>query len=265
MEICKVLERIGVTELHGDPLLRLGGLQSACINGIPFENIAILEGCQVSLDQYDLLEKLIERRRGGYCFELNSLFALLLERLGYRVERLLGRVWISGSEHPPLTHLALRVELEGVRYLSDVGFGAATPNRPIPWLSGEDLLSDGESFRLERERNGEVCFSILAGDEWRRMYSLLDCPVQPQDYLPANHYTSTHPDSHFTREPLVAIRTAEGRKSIKGNLFRNVSHGQERLEEIASFSRFLHLLEGEFGIAVQRAKPLEQRLAGIFR
>ncbi len=264
MNIDLLLGRIGVGPLQGSPLTRLKALHRAMTKTVPFENLAILEGKRIILAPGDIFSKVVERGRGGYCYELNTLFAELLERLGYRVERLLGRVWVGGASAPPLTHMALRVFLENRPYLCDVGFGGSTLREPLPWIPGEAAIQPPDAYRLDAADDGETLLSQRSGAEWKSLYSLLPCPVRPQDFLPANHYSSTHPDSYFTRDPIAALTTDDGRITLRGRVFRRVDADGETVRELATFDELIQVLAGRFGLAHLDATALEGRLSRLF-
>ncbi|GDB34820.1 N-hydroxyarylamine O-acetyltransferase [Escherichia coli] len=99
---------------------------------IPFENLDVLLPREIQLDDQSLEEKLVTARRGGYCFEQNGVFERVLRELGFNVRSLLGRVVLSNPPAlPPRTHRLLLVELEGEKWIADVGFGGQTLTAPI--------------------------------------------------------------------------------------------------------------------------------------
>lgn len=264
MNIDLLLKRIGVQSLPDPPLERLQKLHDAMTKTIPFENLAVMEGKRISLEPSAVFEKVVEQGRGGYCYELNSLFADLLERLGYKVERLLGRVWGSGAAAPPLTHMALRVFVDNEPYLCDVGFGAGTLRQPLPWVTGAIANQPPDSFRLDATDNGEMLLSGHSGGEWKPLYSLLPCAVRPQDYVPANHYTSTHPNSRFTQGLIAALATDDGRMTINGRIFRRVGADGETERELTTFDELVQVLAEEFGLTNVDVTPLKIRLSTLF-
>lgn len=176
---------------------------------IPFENVDVLLGKPIRLDLRGLTEKLVDNRRGGYCFEHNTLLAAALEALGFQVHRLLGRVHAeSGREHPR-THMVLEVLVDGRSWLADVGFGAWGLLEPIELREGESrqhawpyrLLPDGDQWRLAAHQSGR----------WRDLYTFSRQPQLPVDFEPANFYTSMHPESIF-RHLLIVQRTLPDRR-----------------------------------------------------
>lgn len=264
MNIASFLKRIGIQSLPDPPLERLQTLHRAMTRTVPFENLAILEGRVISLEPEAIYANVVEQGRGGYCFELNSLLASVLESLGYKVERLIGRVWANGALAPPLTHMTLRVTADNRAYLCEVGFGGGTLREPLPWQTGVVVPQPPDSFRLDTTDNGETMLSRLAGDSWKPLYSLLPCTMRSQDYIPANHYTSTHPDSYFTQAPVAALTTGDGRVTLRGRLFRRVGVDGETERELATFEELIQVLSEDFGLNNLLTAALESRLSVIF-
>lgn len=160
---------------------------------IPFENLDIHLGREIRIDLDSIVAKLVDGGRGGYCFEMNALFAAVLESLGFTVTRMLGRVRLGDAVSPrPATHMTLRVDDS----LVDVGFGAATPLGPVPF-SGEVVTFGSWTYRLGRETSpeGEEVWGLRLGE--RLLYTFTEEPRHPIDYAAPNHWTSTHPTSGF--------------------------------------------------------------------
>ena len=264
MDVAAFLERIGVTTLPGPELERLQTLHRAIGLTVPYENLAILEGRSISLEIPDLLEKVVGRRRGGYCYELNGVFAHLLETLGFEVERHLARVWSNGYPAPPLTHLVLGVTVAGKRYLCDVGFGGGTLREPVPWELNEAVTQGPDRFRLVAADHGETMLQSFVLQQWKDLYSILPCAVRPQDVIPANHYSSTHPDSFFTRFPMAALNTSDGRITLRGRLFRCYGAKGVQERELASVEDFLQVVSRDFGLGGLDCTALGARLSGLF-
>lgn len=264
MDVELFLRRIGLQSLPDSPMKRLQAMHAAMTKTVPFENVAVLEGKSISLEPGDIFAKVVGQGRGGYCFELNALLAHLLEGFGYKVERLIGRVWASGAVAPALTHMTLRVFVEDQPYLCDVGFGGGTLREPLPWLVGAVAVQGPDSFRLDATDNGETMLSRLADAEWKHLYSLLPCPVRSQDYIPANHYTSTHPNSHFTKGLVAALATDTGRVTLRDRLFRTVSADGETERELTTFDEVVQVLGQEFGLRDLDLAALKRRLSHLF-
>ncbi|MEU8630551.1 arylamine N-acetyltransferase [Amycolatopsis sp. NPDC048633] len=185
----------------------LKDLMRAHVRTIPFENIdVVLQQHQgISLDVVSA--KLVGRRRGGYCYEQSGLFAAVLERLGYTVHRLAGRV--QPRRPGPYTHMTLVVEVDGGRFHADVGFGAGI-FAPTPLVDGQETDQAGWPHRLT-EKNG--WWTLKKADE-----DLLDFrldAMHPIDYEVYHHYTSTHPKSPFTgRLVIMTLEPGVSRKLL---------------------------------------------------
>ena len=149
-DIGAYLDRIGLDVPPQPDLSALAVLQASHLMHVPFEGLDVRLGIPLSLDTDALFDKIIRRRRGGYCFELNGLFLELLRGLGFVARPVLARVWYRNPPQiPPLTHTLNLVSLEGEAYLVDVGFGGATARTPVafrPGAEAEDI--DGTHFPL---------------------------------------------------------------------------------------------------------------------
>ena len=152
-------------------------------------------GISVALDRVPT--KLLTSRRGGYCYEHGVLFAAVLERLGYCVDRLLARIGDKDSERPrPRTHMTLRVQAESSRWLADVGFGAGLLE-PVPWdHTGTPQRQGGWPYQLSQTGNNWQLRQRIAG-QWATLYSFTEEPQHASDVEIANHLTSTYPNSPF--------------------------------------------------------------------
>ena len=190
----RYLRRVGVAE----PEPTLPTLQAAHVRSIPYEDLDIHLGREIRLDLDGLVDKLVDRRRGGYCYEHNTLFAGVLEALGHRLTRCLGRVRLGDATSPrPATHMVLLVRGQVV----DVGFGGATPIGPVP-LDGEAAYGPW-TWRTQRTvtPEGEDGWALLLSDV--PLYTFTEAARHPVDYLAPNHHSSTHPRSLFTQNVIV--------------------------------------------------------------
>jgi N-hydroxyarylamine O-acetyltransferase len=200
------LQRIG---LHGRP--GLAELHRAHLGAIVFENLDPHRGIPVSLALDDLQRKLVDGRRGGYCFEHNLLLKAALEALGHRVEPMLARVRLGSAPGAvrPRSHLILRVHAGGAVWHADVGFGAGTPLEPLPF--GPDGVHDqaGWRFRVVADE-GQQVLQTADGSDWIDMYAFVPEPVPLVDIETSNWFTSTHPRSPFVTGLIVASQHPDG-------------------------------------------------------
>ncbi|MCP9272340.1 arylamine N-acetyltransferase [Mycolicibacterium sp. CAU 1645] len=202
---------------------------------IPFENLDPLMGVPVDLlGPTVLAEKLIERRRGGYCYEHNGLVGFVLEALGYGVERLAGRVvWMRDEDAalPAMTHnvLAVTVPGEAERFLVDVGFGGQTLSSPIRLVSGRVQRTRHEPYRIV-DAGAHLVLEALVRDTWLPLYLFTTDPRPRIDLEVGSWYVSTHPASTFVVGLSAALVTDEARYNLRGrNLAIHHPDGSERI------------------------------------
>lgn len=243
-------------------------------SSIPFENLDVLLGRGISLEPSAIMTKLVTDRRGGYCFEQNSLLAEMLRAIGFRVTALAARVWWGTGDTglPPRSHMALRVECEGASYLCDVGFGGLTPVMPLAWVMDTPQATTHETYRLglldDGRIPGEVALQAEIGGAFLPLYSFLPQPVDAADFHIANWYVATHPASLFTREMICAMPFAEGRHVLQqlrvtrrrmGLKEENRQlAGPDDLGAILAGSFGLHLAPDEIGRLWERLPPPEK-------
>jgi N-hydroxyarylamine O-acetyltransferase len=185
---------------------------------IAFENLNPLLGLPVPLDPESLMWKMVEGRRGGWCFEQNWLFRLALEALGFRVRGLAARVlWGATQGRPvPRSHMVLEIDLEGRLYLADVGFGGVSLTSPIRLEPGLEQTTPHETFRLRLLDNEEFVLEVRLG-EWTPMYRFRREEHLLPDYEVSSFYLCHHPDSFFRRELAVARAFSGGRFALRNN------------------------------------------------
>jgi N-hydroxyarylamine O-acetyltransferase len=226
----------------------LTALHEAHVTAVPFENLDILLGRTISLELAALQAKIVGARRGGYCFEQNTLFQAVLERLGFRVVPLAARVRAGTSGVRPRTHMLLRVELEEGASLADVGFGGDGLMRPLPFASGAEVWTAGVGHRLRREGDLWVLTANVGG-EWADLYAFTLEPQYPPDYEMANHYTSTWPDSRFVQTLTAQRARTDGRAILRNRDLAVREGGSVRTEVIRDPDHLLDVLDREFGLS----------------
>jgi N-hydroxyarylamine O-acetyltransferase len=191
----------------------LAGLLDAHISHIPFENFDVLLGRPVRLDLEGLQSKLVRCRRCGYCFEHATLFAAVLERLGFEPVSHAARVTVfQPLWEAARTHMFLSVELEGARFVIDPGFGPFGSNLPV-LLDDVSAPVDRSTHRMSREGDLWVMHATRDGVEIPAWVSTLEIQY-PVDFEMANHFTATHPTSRFVNGILASAVTTEGRVNV---------------------------------------------------
>jgi arylamine N-acetyltransferase len=227
--------RIGYDGPTGPTEELLHALVAAHGRTIPFENLDPLMGVPVDdLGPEALSEKLVGRRRGGYCYEQNGLVGYVLEALGYGIDRIAGRVvWMLGPDAPlpAMTHQVLAVTVPGGhdRFLVDVGFGGQTLSSPIRLVAGPEQATRHELYRIVEE--GEhLILQAQVRDTWLTLYEFTTQPRPRIDLEVGSWYVSTHPASIFVKGLSVALVTDEARYNLRGrNLAIHRKDGSEKI------------------------------------
>ena len=221
---------------------------------IPFENADVRLGRPIRLDLAALQAKLVHGRRGGYCFEHNSLFAAALRALGFAPRTLEARVRPAGALAPlPRTHMLLALDLGGRRWLADVGFGGDGPLWPVPW-SGAISAQPGGDYRIVREGTLRV-LRLRRYRAWEDLYTFGPESALPVDYEMANHYTATHPDSRFVRMFTVQSASASARHILRGRSYSVRRAAGEVCRELEP-GEVVALVRGRFGLGLTSTEIL---------
>jgi N-hydroxyarylamine O-acetyltransferase len=227
----------------------LRGLHLAHATHIPFENIDVLLGRTPDLDVEALERKLVGARRGGYCYEQNTFFAAVLEQCGFHVTPLAARVrWgaPAGSVRPK-THMLLAVDVEGERWVADVGFGGDGLLLPIPLAPGVAGRQFAWTYRLMAE-GGQYVLQSERSEGWLDVYSFTLEPQYPVDYQVANWYTSTHPKSVFRSMLRVQMPGPEVRLTLVNRTLIETTAKGNRETEVGDDSGLLRVLQERFGL-----------------
>ena len=244
------LRRIG---LEAAPSIDLDGLNRLIWQHqthVPFEdlNSSYLKR-PVPLELSALYEKVVERRRGGYCFELNALFARLLLDLGFDARPVFCRIVRGRDFLPPCAHEGIVVALEGRLYFCDVGFGGPMPGGALPIEDGRGGVVKGEYFEITRYDEFWWTVSRRTADGAREdVLQFNTFPQLPQEFLAVNRQWSTSPESLFVKQILVNLRTEDGFLSITGDEFTARSGDVTRTVKLDSDAALLRVLKDSFGI-----------------
>lgn len=228
----------------------LRALHLAHVLTVPFENLDVHLRRPISLDPADLFRKIVLSRRGGYCFELNGLFALLLEELGFVVRRLAARVLYGTEGVRPRSHQVLLVHLDGERWLVDVGFGGQGLREPLLFVAGQEHRQGPDQFRLTTDERGEHVLECRLEEAWTNLYSFALDPWLPVDYQFANYYHSHAPESPFVQRLICTMPTLDGRKIFTEKLLkvRGLDHTQKH--HVTSEGECQQLLQEHFGLTI---------------
>lgn len=252
IDVAAYLGRIGVHRPTEPSPAGLRVLQERHLATVPFENLSIHLGERISLDDDALVDKVVRRGRGGFCYELNGALAVLLDALGYRVSLLSAQVYgPDGELSAPFAHMALRVDLTEP-WLVDVGFG-----RFSQWplrLAERGSQTDPQGV-----------FRVIAADEgvldvWcddRPQYRLESRPRRLRDFAPTCWYQQTSPESHFTRSLTCSLPTPTGRVTLSGTTLIRTEDGHRSEQELTD-TEALATYRDVFGIALERVPTVRE-------
>ncbi|MFI0238533.1 arylamine N-acetyltransferase [Streptomyces sp. NPDC016845] len=230
----------------------LRALHLAHLRTVPFENLSVHLEEDITLDADALVAKLVDRHRGGFCYELNGAFGALLTALGFEVTLLQARgVGEGGRPGIPYDHLALRVrDSEGGDWLADVGFGTHT-HFPLRYGERGDQTDPGGVFRVEEADDGD----LLVLREGEPQYLLDPRPRALRDFEAGAWYHRTSPASHFTRSLVCSLLTKEGRITLSGHMLTTTAAGERTRAELPTDAAVRDAYDQYFGIALDRLPP----------
>ena len=243
------LDRIAVARPRVLDGAALGHLHRAHQVAVPFENLSIHLAEPISLDEGDLLGKIVTRRRGGFCYELNGAFALLLLALGAEVTRVAARVYGGGRLSPPLDHLALVVRLPDGSgpWLADVGFGSHSIY-PLRYDSRHE--QDDPAGRFSLADAGDADVDVVK--DGQPQYRIEPRERELADFVPTCWWQQTSPDSHFTQSTICSRLTDGGRISLSGRTLIQTSGGSRTQRQLPAGDAVLAAYRDHFGITLDR-------------
>lgn len=247
MDINSYLQRINYTGALTPAAATLKELQLAHLRAVPFENLSIHWGEPIVLTEAALCDKIVRRGRGGFCYELNGLFAALLRALGFKVTMLSAGVANDKGEFgPDFDHMALMVTLDE-RYLADVGFGDSFL-APLLLDERAEQRQGDKAYRIDAAGDRFILQQRGADGVWRAQYRFSLRPHVFADYAEMCRYHQTSPDSHFTRQRICSRATAEGRISLSERRLIRTRAGQRTEQELTGEEEYTQALREHFGI-----------------
>ncbi len=255
MNIDTYLQRINYNGPHEPTAETLRRLQLAHLLAVPFENLSIHYGEPIVLDDEALFQKIVVRKRGGFCYEDNGLFAALLRELGFKVSMLAAGVANPAGEFgPPFDHMALMVELEQ-RWLVDVGFGDSFLEPLLLDEPGEQVQGD-RRFRIDRYESDNLVLLKNEGEGWQPQYRFNLQPHNYSDYAEMCQYHQTSPDSHFTKARICSRATKNGRITLSDmRLITTTGIGAQSVKEektLADDREYTAALRDHFAIVMDQ-------------
>ncbi|MEO0534214.1 MAG: arylamine N-acetyltransferase [Cyanobacteria bacterium P01_A01_bin.123] len=247
MDVDAYLKRIGYEGSRQPTGKTLRQLHRAHLFTVPFENLDIPLGHRIVISRPAFYDKVVRRRRGGFCYELNGLFGWLLEQLGFSVSLLSSRVFDGAQPGPEFDHLVLLIELEE-RWIADVGFGNLFLE-PLRLDTEEADMQQGSLYRFIKSNTGKVLQRRQTSD-WEPQYFVSLIPHRLEDFSDMCHYQQTSPDSNFTRKAVCSLATPKGRITLSNNRLI-VTIGEQREERLVEDeAEYRALMRTHFGITL---------------
>lgn len=246
MDIHSYIQRISYDGPLDPTIDTLCALHRAHMLSVPFENLDIPLGRYIVLDEATLFDKIVTRRRGGFCYELNGLFAALLLELGFKVQRLSARVAnAQGGFGSEFDHMTLLVPLEE-RWLADVGFGSSF-RQPLRLDKRGDQSQGHGRYRIDDEED-HLVYQRMREGVWHPQYSFRLQPYALADFIDGCHYAQTSPESSFTGRRICTRATPHGRITLSDRKLIITSNGSRQERELESEDEVEAVLYREFGV-----------------
>lgn len=225
-------------------------LQAAHIAKYSFNSLSVLLGEEVSLDLTNVYEKIVLHGLGGYCFEHNKLAFELLKSLGYSVRLVMARVLNEQEVDRPRTHRVTLVNIDGKRYLLDVGFGADCPIAPLLLQSDLEQQIGHENYRIVL-RGGEYDLQIQRSDNFYTLYRFDLAEYTDADCMMGNFFSSKYPKAVFVNNLVASIKDVNQTSGIRNHVFFTRQHGIEQENLIDSAPALHSLLAEVFHVHVE--------------
>lgn len=251
MDVSAYLKRInyrGSLEPNAETLREL---QLAHLRSVPFENLSIDADEPIVLSDDALFDKIVTRRRGGFCYELNGLFAALLRALGFQVEMLSAGVANAAGEFgPDFDHMVLLVRLDE-RWLADVGFGDSFL-APLLLDERDEQLQGNRAYKIAAVDEHLALLQREGSEEWKVQHRFSLEPHKYEDYAEMCHFHQTSPESHFTKARVCTRATPEGRITLSDLRFITTKNGQREERLLADEEEYANTLREHFGVVMRR-------------
>ena len=242
------LDRIGFRREAQADMATVTEMMRCQLFSVPFENLDVQAGKVVSLVPEEIVEKILRRKRGGYCYEVNGLFAMALEALGIPYQFVAARPMFYPVKRPK-THMAIVLQVNGEEWLCDLGFGSYGIRAPMRLDALDvEVRQDFDTFVLSRASDREYLLKARVDGEWANQYAFDLSPQEWIDFVPANYLNSTHPDAVFVQKLLVVLHDPAGRKILFGDTLKTVAHGKAEKRTVAA-EEYPSILADTFGLA----------------
>lgn len=259
--------RIGYTGIAEPTIETLNAIHRLHAQAIPFENLNPFLRIPVVLDIDSLYAKLVENKRGGYCFEHNLLLMEVLKTIGYNIKGLAARVLWNTPEGAltPRGHMLLLIALGKEHFIADVGFGGLTLTCSLVLKTDIEQRTPHEDFKLIRSGEDYVMLARVQGI-WKRVYSFGLQENFLQDYEVTSWYLSNHPTSHFINGLIAALPFEKGRHVLRNNDFAtHFLNGDHYRKNIDNVGELRNILENTFRIVLPGISHIDEYLQRVIQ
>jgi len=249
MDTEKYLRRFGIDDFN----IRINAeslknLQKKHLLNVPFENLDIHWKRPILLDTTRIYEKIVEEKRGGFCYELNGLFCELLNKIGFPSRMISARVAMADEQFSrEFDHMAILTEIGGETFLVDVGFGDFTAE-PLKFDLDVEQTDANGIFTIKKHTDDYFLVAKKDGDVWKSEYIFKDLAHDLAEYAEMCEFHQTSPESHFTQGKVCSLMTGDGRKTLTNKKFIETRGGVKNETEINSEEDFNAFLKREFEI-----------------
>jgi len=261
-EVEQYLERINYS---GDTTVDFSTLQTihkAHMYSIPFENLDIPLGKQINLSISSLFKKLILKRRGGFCYELNYAFSALLSSLGFNVKLLSARVFHGSTYGKAFAHMVLLVEVQEEKVIADVGFGDGI-REPL-LLNSKPVKQVDTIYKIEQQNNEHILFQKRGNLDWTPRYIFSLSTYDIDAFGEMCEWQQTSPESNFSKKSVCSTPTEMGRKTISNGRFIVTTEGARTEYSINSEVEYRQILKQHFHISLPQDIGLDKLLVANY-
>lgn len=241
--------RIGYTGQPEANIETLNALMRCQLFSVPFENLDVQAGKVVSMVPEEIVEKIVYQRRGGYCYEVNGVFAMALQALDFDYQMVAARPMFYPVRRPK-THMAIVVRIDQQAWLCDLGFGSYGIRAPMSLsMLDKEVIQDHDRFMLTTTDSGSFLLEAKVEGNWQQQFAFDLTPWEFIDFYPANYMNSKHPESIFVQKLLVVLHTLEGRHILFGNMLKTVTPGEVEKRVLPATERD-NTLKTVFGLSL---------------
>ena len=242
------LSRIGYTGSRSPDLANLTALQQAFLYRVPFESLDIHLGIPITLDTERFYTKIVEQRRGGFCYECNALFQAVLQAMGYEVHLLGAAMLVNNAVPLECGHMALLVRLDQ-DYLVDVGNGQSC-RQPLRLDGGNQAASEGITYLVGAHEDGLALYYREAGDDWQPRFRFTPRPLALRQFTEACRWQQTSPESRFKRHRLASIATPRGRVTLLDGELTITESKNIEVRQLSGMEEYGAVLQEYFGLVL---------------